>query len=66
MSRVLVLLVAIIFFRTFLGCKRRRSMTATSPYMNSLDSLLSAEELSVALNEMSEMEKLSHGAGVSR
>jgi hypothetical protein len=51
MLRALVLLAAFVLFRAFLPRKARRSSTQTSPYMNSLDGLLSAEQLSAALDE---------------
>ncbi len=51
MSRVLLLIAAIIFFRTFLVRRRRRSFTAPSPYMNALDGLVSPRTLSSILEE---------------
>jgi hypothetical protein len=56
MLRALVLLAAIVFFRTFLPGKPRYSPTQTTPYINSLDGLLSAEQLSSALEEVSRFE----------
>ena len=52
MSRVLVLVAAIIFFRTFLIRPRPRSLTQTSPYMNSLDGLVSPQQLSSLMEEL--------------
>jgi hypothetical protein len=52
MSRVLVLIVALILVRTLLVRKRCRSLTATSPYMNSLDGAISAQQLSLAMEEL--------------
>jgi hypothetical protein len=51
MSRVLVLVAALILFRSMLARKRSRSLTAVSPYMNALDGAISAEQLSVAMEE---------------
>ncbi len=51
MSRVLVLIVAIIFFRTFLARRRRRPFTAPSPYMSALDGVVSPRTLSSILEE---------------
>ncbi len=52
MLRALVLISAIVFFREFLLRPARRSPTAISPYMNSLDGLLSAEQISQAVDEV--------------
>lgn len=52
MLRILVLIGAIMFFRSLLVRKRSRSATATSPYMNSLDGMLSAEQLSSTMDEI--------------
>ena len=52
MTRALVLIAAVLIFREFLPRKPRRSPTAISPYMNSLDGLLSAEQLSLAMDEV--------------
>jgi hypothetical protein len=52
MSRALVLIAAALFFREFLLRPARRSPTAISPYMNSLDGLLSAEQVSLAVDEV--------------
>ena len=51
MLRVLALIVIIIVLREFVVRKRKRSPTMTSPYINSLDEVLSADQLSVALEE---------------
>ena len=51
MLRVLVLIAALIILRESLLRKRRRSLTAISPYMNSLDEAMSAQQLSLALEE---------------
>jgi hypothetical protein len=57
MTRALVLLAAFVFFRTFLVHRKRSSPTETSPYMNSLDGLLSAQQLSAAIDELSQFER---------
>ena len=51
MFRALVLISAIVFFREFVLRPARRSPSAISPYMNSLDGLLSAEEVSRIVDE---------------
>ena len=51
MTRALILIVAVLLFREFLPRKSRRSPTAISPYMNSLDGLVSAKQLSLAMDE---------------
>ena len=56
MTRALFLLAAILFFRMLLSCKQRHSPTV-SPYMNSLDGLLSPEQLSSVVDEISRFEK---------
>jgi hypothetical protein len=66
MSRALVLLAAIVFFRIFLFRASRHSPTQASAYMNSLDGFLSPEQLSSALNEISHSEKHSVRAADSR
>ena len=52
MTRALVLIAAVLVFRELLPRKSRRSPTAVSPYMNSLDGLLSAEQVSLAMDEI--------------
>jgi hypothetical protein len=52
MSRALVLIAAALFFREFLRRPARRSPTAISPYMNSLDGQLSAQQISLAVDEV--------------
>jgi hypothetical protein len=52
MSRALVLIAAVLFFREFLQRPARRSPTAISPYMNSLDGQLSAQQISRAAEEV--------------
>ena len=51
MARALVLIILIFFFSEVLSRKSRRSRKAMSPYINSLDSMLSAEEVSVELGK---------------
>ena len=60
MSRVVVLIAAIIFFRTFLVRQRRRSLTGTSPYMNSLDGLVSSQQLSAVMDELNNYKAHAH------
>ena len=55
MLRALVLIAALIFFRTFLARKRQRSTMAVSPYMNSLDGMMSAEQISQALDDFEQV-----------
>ncbi len=50
MLRAVVLITAFILFRTFVVPRRRRSSTAISPYSNSLDGMMSAEQISEALD----------------
>ena len=52
MLRILVLIGAIMLFRSLLVRKRSRSLTATSPYMNSLDGMLSAAQLSAIMDDL--------------
>jgi hypothetical protein len=52
MSRALVLIAAVLFFREFLPRHPRKSPTAISPYMNSLDGALSAQQISLAMDEL--------------
>jgi hypothetical protein len=51
MSRVLVLIGAFLFFRVVLKRTSRRSPTAISPYMNAVDGMMSAQEVSSVLDE---------------
>ena len=50
MLRAFVLLGALLFFKAFLPRRKRRSPTEISPYMNSLDSLMSSEQISLSLD----------------
>ena len=52
MSRTLVLIAAILLFREFLPRRSRKSPTAISPYMNSLDGLLSGQQISLVMDEL--------------
>jgi hypothetical protein len=52
MSRALVLIAAVLFFREFLPRRPRQSPTAISPYMNSLDGLLSPQQISSVMDEL--------------
>ena len=58
MSRALVLIAAILLFREFLPRRPRKSPTAISPYMNSLDGLMSAQQVSLAMDEFRARESL--------
>jgi len=55
MLRALVLIAALIFFRTFFSRKRQRSTMAVSPYVNSLDGMMSAEQISQALDDFEQV-----------
>jgi hypothetical protein len=61
MLRALVLIAAFVFFRTVISSKRQRSSMAMSPYMNSLDGTMSAEQISQVLDEFARLPKNSHG-----
>lgn len=50
MLRVLVVIAAILIFRALLPRKSRGSPSAISPYMNSLDGLMSDQQVSSALD----------------
>jgi len=52
MFRVLVLIGAILFFRAALPRTTRWSPTATSPYRNGLDGMISAQQVSSMLDEV--------------
>jgi hypothetical protein len=52
MSRALVLIAAVLFLREFLPRRPRQSPTAISPYMNSLDGLLSPQQISLVMDEL--------------
>ena len=58
MSRALILIAAVILFREFLPRQPRRSPTAISPYMNSLDGLMSAKQISLVMEELHLQETL--------
>ena len=62
MLRVLVLIAALVILRESLLRKRRRSLTAASPYMNTIDGLISAQQLSLALDETAKF----HTQAISR
>ena len=51
MARMLVLMVVVIFLGVVLSHKRSRVLSARSPYRNSLDSCLTTEQLSRALED---------------
>ncbi|HVP55463.1 MAG TPA: hypothetical protein VMU45_10750 [Candidatus Eisenbacteria bacterium] len=52
MSRALLLIAAFLFFREFLPRKTRRSPSSVSPYMNSLDGLVSPEQISLVMDQV--------------
>jgi hypothetical protein len=52
MSRALILIAAVLLLREFLPRHPRRSPTTISPYMNSLDSLMSAQQVSLVMDEL--------------
>ena len=56
MFRVLVLIGAILFFRVVLPRTSPRSPTAITPYMNALDGMMSAEQVSSVLDEVTPYE----------
>jgi hypothetical protein len=56
MLRVVILIAAILLIRSLLPRRSRRSPTEQSPYMNSLDSLMSPQQLSSALDEFEHFE----------
>jgi len=58
MFRILILIAMFLFFRSVVPRKSRRSPTQISPYMNSLDGLMSARQISLALDEIEQFESL--------
>jgi hypothetical protein len=56
MFRVLVLIGAFLFFRAVLPRTPRWSSTAITPYMSALDGMMSAEQVSTVLDEVSPYE----------
>jgi len=57
MSRALVLIAAFLFFRSTIAKRRKHSSMAMSPYMNSLDGTMTAEQISRALDELARLPK---------
>lgn len=53
MSRAFVLIGAFLFFRAVLPRNQRWSSTRITPYMSALDSLMSAQQVSSVLDEVS-------------
>lgn len=51
MLRVLILIGGVLIFRALLPQKTKRSTTAITPYMNGLDGMLSAQQVSLVLHE---------------
>jgi len=58
MSRALILIAAVLLLREFLPRRARKSPTAISPYMNSLDGMVSARQISLVLDELRQHELL--------
>ena len=56
MFRVLVLIGAFLFFRAVLPRTPRWSSTAITPYMSALDGMMSAEQVSSGLDEVTPYE----------
>lgn len=56
MLRALVPIAAFVLFRSVLSRKRQPSSTAISPYMNSLDGMMSAEQISQALDSYARLD----------
>jgi hypothetical protein len=52
MSRALILIAGFLLFREFLPRHPRKSPTAISPYMNSLDGAMSAQQISLVIDEL--------------
>ena len=69
MARALILVAGVLLLREFLPRRRRGSPTAISPYMNSLDGMVSAEQVSLVMDELRARELLlkndSRGRGSS-
>ncbi len=65
--RVLVLIGGLLIFRALLPQKTKRSTTTITPYMNGLDRMLSASQVSAVLDETGPYESwlASHRANVS-
>jgi hypothetical protein len=57
MLRALVLVVAFFLFRSMFANKRQRSAMAMSPYMNSLDGAMTAEQISRVLDDLARLPK---------
>jgi hypothetical protein len=55
MARALVLIVAVLLFRSMIANNRKRSCRAMSPYMNSLDGAMTAEQISQALDNFARL-----------
>jgi hypothetical protein len=56
MLRVVVLIGAFLFFRAVLPRSSRWSSTAVTPYMSALDGMMSAEQVSSVLDEVTPYE----------
>lgn len=57
MLRALVLIAAFCFLRSAISNRRKRSSMAMSPYMNSLDGAMTAEQISRALDDIARLPK---------
>jgi hypothetical protein len=55
MLRALVLIAAFFFFRAVLSRKPKSCSSAMSPYMNSLDGMMSADQISQALDNYAKL-----------
>lgn len=68
MSRVLILIAAFLFFRAVLPRTPRSSPTTITPYMNALDGMMTAQQVSSVLDEVMPYESwlASHRAKVGK
>ena len=62
MARALILIAGVLLLREFLPRRSRWSPTAISPYMNSLDGAMSAEQVSLVMDELRRQEAVVTGA----
>jgi len=63
MARALILIAGVLLLREFLPRRSRWSPTAISPYMNSLDGAMSAEQVSLVMDELRGRELPGAGVG---
>lgn len=68
MSRALILIAAFLFFRAVLPRTPRSSPTTITPYMNALDGIMTAQQVSSVLDEVMpyELWLASHRAKVGK